>query len=258
MDNIAVNKPAGIIDLRQMSNQRNERISVVIPAYNESGRITHTLGAINNFLEDRFRNFEIVVVNDGSSDDTAGMVLKAEEVIPSIKYVEFKENHGKGFAIREGVSCSKGDMILISDADLSTPIEEMDKLVISYDKGEYIVIGSRALAESDIVVRQPWWREFMGKTFNRFVRLALMKDFRDTQCGFKLFRGDVARDLFARGRVDGFAYDVEVLYLAKKGGYRIKEVPVKWINAPDSKVRPVRDSLGTAMDVLRIRFRNND
>ncbi len=150
---------------------------------------------------------------------------------------------------------STGDIVLISDADLSTPIEELEKLLTFYDNGADIAIGSRALEESQIVVRQPWWREFMGRMFNRFIKSLILRDFQDTQCGFKLFRGDIARKLFSLSCIDRFAYDVEILYIAKKLGYKIKEVPVRWINSPDSKVRPLKDSFQTALDVLKIRFR---
>ena len=132
----------------------------------------------------------------------------------------------------------------------------MEKLLVQYDDGYDIIIGSRELAESDIVIRQPWWREFMGRTFNRFVRFLFLKELMDTQCGFKLFKGDIGREIFKRATVDRFAYDVEILYLARKAGYKIKEVPIRWNNSPDSRVRPMRDSFQTAIDVLKIRFRN--
>lgn len=234
---------------------RKEFISVIIPAYNESGRILPTLGRIDEYLRNYFEKFEIIVVNDGSFDNTGDIVAEACKKITSIKYINYQPNRGKGFALRRGVALSTGDIVLISDADLSTPIEELEKLLTFYDNGVDIAIGSRALEESQIVVRQPWWREFMGRMFNRFIKSLILRDFRDTQCGFKLFRGDIAREVFSLSCIDRFAYDVEILYIAKKLGYKIKEAPIKWINSPESRIRPIRDSFQTALDVLKIRFR---
>ncbi len=231
------------------------KISVIIPAYNESKRIRPTLCRIDDYLRDHFEDFEIIVVNDGSSDNTEDIVLEACKKITSIKYITYQLNRGKGYALRQGVLNSTGDIVLISDADLSTPIEELEKLLTFYKSGTDIAIGSRALEESQIVVRQPWYREFMGRMFNRFIKSLILQDFRDTQCGFKLFRGDVAKKTFSLSCIDGFAYDVEILYIAKKLGYKIKEVPIKWINSPDSRVRPLRDSFQTALDILKIRLR---
>jgi dolichyl-phosphate beta-glucosyltransferase len=234
-------------------HQRKEFISIIIPAYNESARILPSLRTLDEYLRDHFRGFELIVVNDGSSDDTEGVVVRAQKEIPSIKYSGYKENRGKGYAIRQGVALSTGDIILVSDADLSTPIEEVEKLLVPYDEGCHVVIGSRGLEASTIVVRQPWWRELMGKTFNRIVRMLLLEGFKDTQCGFKLFNGSIGRDLFRETTVDRFAYDVEVLYRAVKAGYRVKEVPVKWLNSPESTVRPIKDSFQMAKDLVRIR-----
>jgi len=241
-----------------MSIKRKEFISIVIPAYDESSRILATLALLSDYLSEHFKNHEIIVVNDGSRDDTVGVVLKVQKEKNSLKLISYKINRGKGYAIRKGIGSSKGDVILISDADLSTPIDEVEKLLIEFNNGYDVVIGSRALEGSNIVVRQPWWREFMGKTFNRFVRLTLLKEFMDTQCGFKLFKGDVARAIFKRATIDRFAYDVEVLYLAGRAGYKIKEVPIRWVNSPHSKVKPVKDSMEMLKDLIRIRLRGKN
>jgi dolichyl-phosphate beta-glucosyltransferase len=238
--------------------KRKESLSIVIPAYNEAGRILPTISRIDDYCRERFDVFEIIVVNDGSRDATRDMVLGRLEQTSSLRYEGYDENRGKGYAIRLGVGVSTGDIVLVSDADLSTPIEEVEKLLVPYDEGCDIVIGSRALAGSDIMVRQPWWREMMGKTFNVFVRSLLSVDFRDTQCGFKLFRGDRVRELFSRATVDRFAYDVEILSLARKAGLEIKEVPIRWLNSPASKVNPVRDSLQMMKDIIKLRLRNPD
>lgn len=241
--------------MESTDKRRKEFISIVIPAYNESGRILLTLSRIDEYFKNRFEGFEIIIVNDGSQDNTAKVVLKAQEKIKSIRLIGYEVNKGKGYAIRQGINNSKGNIILISDADLSTPIEEVEKLLVQYDNGYDIIIGSRALEGSDILIRQPWWRESMGKIFNRFVRFSILKDFKDTQCGFKLFKGDIGRELFRRVTIDRFAYDVEILYLAIKAGYRIKEVPIRWFNSPDSRVHPVKDSLQMLKDLVKIRFR---
>jgi len=248
-------KDLGLAKKRHMHNQREEFISVVIPAFNESERIVPTIERINEYLVSHFQGFEIIVVDDGSKDHTGELVLNAKQKIKSLTCVRYEENRGKGHAIRRGVSSSKGDIILISDADLSTPIEEMEKLLVQFDKGYDIVIGSRALKDSDIAIRQPWWRECMGKTFNRFVRFLILDGFMDTQCGFKLFKGDSGRKIFQKATIDRFAYDVEVLYIAKEEGFKIKEVPIRWLNSPASKVRPVEDSLQAMKDLIRIKVR---
>jgi len=236
--------------------KRKEFISIVIPAYNEAERILPTIARIDEYCRLRFHGFEIIVVNDGSRDDTREVVLREKDKTASLRYEGYKPNKGKGYAIRRGVMISAGGIILVSDADLSTPIEEMEKLLAHYDAGCDIVIGSRALAESDIVVKQPWWRQFMGKTFNAFVRSLLSMNFKDTQCGFKLFSGACGRDIFGRASIDRFAYDVEILYLAQKAGFRIEEVPIRWLNSPASKVNPVTDSLQMLKDLIKLRLRN--
>ena len=240
----------------QAEEKRKEFLSVVIPAYNEADRILPTIRRIDDYCAKRFKSLEIIVVDDGSRDETANVVRHAREQIASLRGEGYDENRGKGYAIRTGVAASAGDIILVSDADLSTPIEEVDKLLVPYDEGYDIVIGSRALEGSDIVVRQPWWRELMGRTFNRFIKALLSAKFRDTQCGFKLFRGECAKEIFGRATVDRFAFDVEVLLLAGKTGLRVKEVPIRWVNSPASKVSPVRDSLQMMKDVIKLRLRN--
>jgi len=239
----------------QKPGKRKEFISIVIPAFNEYKRILSTLSKVDAYCRERFKGFEIIVINDGSQDDTAKVILEAQEKIKSVKLIDYKQNKGKGYAIRQGVDISKGDIIIISDADLSTPIEEVEKLLVHYDNGHDIIIGSRALKDSDIVVRQPWWRESMGRIFNIFVRLLLLRDFRDTQCGFKLFKGDIARELFRYATIDRFAYDVEILFLGRRLGYRMKEIPIQWFNSPGSKVNPIKDSFQMLKDLIKIRFK---
>jgi dolichyl-phosphate beta-glucosyltransferase len=152
------------------------------------------------------------------------------------------------------VLSSSGALVLISDADLSTPIDEIEKLLPLISKECDIAIGSRGLPSSDIQVRQPWYREGMGKIFNTFVRLFVIGGIQDTQCGFKLFKGDVARRLFTASIITGFSFDVEILFLARKKGYTIKEIPVRWLNSPNSRVRLMRDPVFMLFDLIRIRM----
>jgi len=229
-------------------------LSVVIPAYNEEKRIEDTLSRMYDYLRAKDFDYEVIVVDDGSSDDT---VPRARESGLSregkLKVVSNGENRGKGYSVKSGMAASSGDHVLICDADMSTPIEELDRLSAIAASGYDIVIGSRAVEGADVRVRQPWYRERMGKVFNFFVKLLLMSDFRDTQCGFKLFRGDAARDIAEDLKIEGFCFDVEMLYLAGKKGYKIREEGVVWDNSPQSKVRIMGSSLNMFLDLVRIK-----
>jgi dolichyl-phosphate beta-glucosyltransferase len=230
-------------------------LSVVVPAYNEEGRIGPTLARVREYLEGQAYTSEIVVVDDGSRDRTA---LQAEDALlgtPGARVLRRSVNRGKGFSVREGVLAARGAFVLFTDADLSTPIEEIAKFWPRIEEGCDVVIGSRALPGSDIQVRQNPVRELMGKTFNLFVRLLLLRGIPDTQCGFKLFRRAAALDLFSRLRTPGFAFDAEVLYLCRESGYRIGQVPVVWRHSAPSRVRIVRGAAGMLGELLRIKLR---
>jgi dolichyl-phosphate beta-glucosyltransferase len=230
-------------------------ISIVIAAYNEEKRIRQSLFKVKEYLTALDMDYEIIVVDDGSTDYTSKVVTDLTPDIPYLKVIRYERNMGKGYALRKGVLSSKGEIVLLTDADLSTPIEELSRLLpLIYDNTCDIAIGSRALALSKIIKKQPWWRQSMGKLFNKIVKIVVLDDFNDTQCGFKMFSGDIARGLFKEARINRFAYDVEILALAKKKGYRISEVPIRWINSPESKVNPIRDSFQMLFDLLRIRF----
>jgi dolichyl-phosphate beta-glucosyltransferase len=231
-------------------------LTIVIAAYNEEKRLEKTLRLIDAHIGACSLDAEIIVVNDGSSDGTADILARLENDIPALTSISYPCNRGKGYALRQGVLASRGDLVLLTDADLSTPIEEFEKLssLMTATRSD-IAIGSRALELSRILHQQPWWRRTMGKTFNRIVKAVVLDGFEDTQCGFKLFRGPVARELFPKAVIDRFAYDVEILTLARQKGYRIMEVPVIWSNAPGSKVNPVTDSARMFLDTMRIRFR---
>lgn len=230
-------------------------ISIVIAAYNEEHRIGGSLLKIRDYLDGKDLNYEIIVVDDGSMDNTKQTAMDHKQEVTHLKVISYPINRGKGYALRQGVFASTGDTVLLTDADLSTPIEELSFMLPLISGGEYdVVIGSRALKPETIVKKQPWWRQGMGKIFNKIVRFLVLDDFRDTQCGFKVFSGKTAKSLFKNARIDRFAYDVEILAMAKKKGCKIMEVPVKWINSPASKVHPIFDSLQMLYDLIKIRL----
>ena len=231
-------------------------LSIVIAAYNEENRIGESFLKIKEYLDEKDNDYEIIVVDDGSTDNTRHVAADYKSEITNLKIISYPVNKGKGYALRQGVFASKGDAVLLTDADLSTPIDELDRLLQLIVGGRYdVVIGSRALNASEIIKKQPWWRQGMGKTFNRIVKLLVLDGFNDTQCGFKLFSGAAAGVLFKHARVNRFAYDVEILAMAKMKGFRISEVPVIWINSPESKVNPIFDSLQMFLDLIKIRMR---
>jgi dolichyl-phosphate beta-glucosyltransferase len=232
------------------------RASLIVPAFDEAARIERAISEIAAWRGRRPGGWEweVIVVDDGSSDGTAELARAAAKRhdLP-LTILSHGRNRGKGAAIRTGILAATGDPVLVSDADLSTPLEEWTKLAERLPTSP-VAIGSRAVDETLVRKRQPFYRQFMGKSFNAFVRLLAVPGIGDTQCGFKLFRGDVARDLFSRARIDRFAYDVEILYLARRRGIAIAEVPVLWFNSPESKVAVVSDSLRMLRDLLRIRW----
>ncbi len=239
--------------LRGHVTARPDFLSVVVPAYNEASRLAPTLSRIAEYLPCAFGSYEIIVVDDGSTDDTAAVVRAAGLRLKGIRLMRYSRNRGKGYAVRTGCLASRGDLLLVSDADLSTPIEEIEKLLPFIDSGFDVAIGSRAIPGADIAVRQSRVRETMGKTFNLLVRALTIGGIKDTQCGFKLMKGGPGRELFSRCLIDGFAFDVEMLLLAKKAGCRIREVPIRWLNSPNSRVRLMRDPLCMLTELFRIR-----
>lgn len=230
-------------------------LSVVIPAYNEVQRLTPTLDRISEYLESRDLQYEVLVVDDGSSDGTANLVEKYPN--PQVTLLSIGRNPGKGAAVRRGVLESTGKMILITDADLSTPIEEIEKLepYLSPDQCD-VVLGSRAVQGAEIKKHQAFYREFMGRTFNVIIQILGVRGIRDTQCGFKLLRGSVARSIFQRLTTSGFAFDVELVWLAQLEGLGIQEVGVVWINSPVSKVRIWIDPLKMIVEVVLFKWRH--
>src|ERR1700694_1578582 len=229
-------------------------ISVVVPAYNEAARLGPTVDALLGFFEGRGTRFEIVLVNEGSRDSTLELMESLTARSPAIKVVSLPVNRGKGRATAAGVCATRGRVVLTTDADLSTPIEEIDNFIAALGSGAVIAIASRALKGAVIVVSQPFYRVFMGRAFNRLVQWLVLPGLHDTQCGFKLYQGDIARRLFAHMRVDGFAFDVEILIEARRHGHRIVEIPVRWLNSEDSRVSPGRHSLEMLRDILKLRL----
>lgn len=231
-------------------------ITIVVPAYNEERRLPDSVRKLGEFMRAEPRVREIVLVDDGSLDSTSSLMREFARRDPRIRVVSYWPNAGKGYAIRRGVlEAAAGHAVLITDADLSTPLDDL-RILDAALRDHDVAIGSRALTLSRIGTSQRWYRRWMGKTFNRLMRAITGLPFSDTQCGFKLFRAEPARRIFTEASVDRFAYDVEVLVIASRLGHSVAEVPVRWDNSPDSKVRIVRDSLRMLGDVIRIRKRH--
>lgn len=230
------------------------KLSIVVPAFNEARRILPSLERLFAYLDTRGVAYELLVIDDGSQDDTAAVVTAHFGHRPELRVLAYRPNRGKGYAVRWGAMQATGDWVLVSDADLSTPIEELPKLAQALEEGFDVAIGSRALPGSQVRRRQNWLRERAGKLFNRWVRWTVGVPFRDTQCGFKLFVRARMLPVLEQLRVDRFAFDVEFLAVALALGRRIAEVPVVWMNVPDSTVS-FWSGLEAYMEVWRIRKR---
>ncbi len=229
-----------------------QALSIVIPAWNEAARIGGALAAARALLDGRTAPAEVIVVDDGSRDATAAIVEAHAREDARVTLIRLPENRGKGAAVRTGVLASRGERVLFMDADLATPLDELPRLERALDEGADVAIGSRALAASRILTRQHPLREAMGRSFNLLVRALLLDGIRDTQCGFKLFTRRAADELFGAATVDRFAFDVEILLLAR-GRFRVVEVPVAWRHVEQSKVSPFRDAARMAWDLVAMR-----
>jgi dolichyl-phosphate beta-glucosyltransferase len=227
-------------------------LSVVIPAYNEELRLAPTFEAMHRFLAESGLSFEIIVVNDGSKDGTVRVVQELARHNEELRLVSYEVNKGKGYAVKAGVLSAKGNLILIDDADGSSPIEEFVRLKSAIDDGADIAIGSRAKPDLERKVTALVYRKYIGNIFNKIVQSLLLPGLYDTQCGLKLFKQHVAKDLFCVSLIEGYAFDVEILYLAKLRNYVVQEIAINWTNVAGSKVNVLRDSIIMLAEVLKI------
>jgi dolichyl-phosphate beta-glucosyltransferase len=235
-------------------------LSLIIPAYNESSRIRPSLEKVYAYLDKTIYDSEVIVVDDGSKDDTVKVVERFIGDTPAsprvtVKVIPLGDNQGKGAAVRRGMLEAKGKVRIFTDADLSTPIYEIEKVIPLLEAQHYdVVVGSRAAEGRKLVKKhQPWYRETMGRFFNVLVQAFVFRGIKDTQCGFKGFTDRAAKTLFSRQKVTGFSFDVEILYLAKRAGYHVKELAVEWYNDERSTVGAVSDSARMFMELMRIR-----
>jgi len=229
-------------------------LAVIIPAFNEEGRIVPTLERLREYFTATTHTWSVTVVSDGSTDQTVPKVTDFAAQDARFKLISYPQNRGKGCAVRTGMLHVEGQLLLLCDADLAAPIEEVEKLFPPIESGADIAIGSRPLKESRLEIRQPWYREMLGRAFNMAVQLLAIRGIKDTQCGFKLFRREVARDVFSRCKLDGFGYDFEALMIARDLGYRIDEIPIRWSHQEGSKVVLMRDGPRMIRDLVKLRL----
>jgi dolichyl-phosphate beta-glucosyltransferase len=237
-----------------MTDHPQPLVSVVIPAYNEAERIRPGLEQILQYVQATGLDCELILVDDGSSDDTAEVVRRHLNGALPLRVIRQDPNQGKAAAVKRGILAATGRFVGYADADMSTPFAEIDRFLQALADGADIAIGSRSIAGADVQVRQPLPRALAGKLFGAFTRLVLLPGINDSQCGFKFFRREVARDLFSRQRLTGWAFDAELLYLAWRLGYRVVQIPVRWMNDPNTKVKMLSAGPRMVWDVLRIRW----
>jgi glycosyltransferase involved in cell wall biosynthesis len=230
------------------------RYSIIVPAYNESRRIGETLENILGFLRQQRWNAEVLAVDDGSSDDTPARISQFAAAHPEVRLLCNPGNRGKGFAVRNGMMNARGDLLLFTDADLSSPIAEAAKLFAALEQGADVAIGSRWLDASLQFVRQPLRRRIFSRSFNLFIKLLLGLRFRDTQCGFKAFTRRAAAVIFPLQRIHRWGFDPEVIYIAVRQGLKVTEVPVAWGHDERSTIHPFRDGLRMGLEALKVRW----
>lgn len=227
--------------------------SIVIPAYNESQRLAPTLDKVLEYVAHENWNAEILVVNDGSKDDTADIVRAYSRNFPSVRLVENPGNRGKGYAVKNGMLHASGDVLLMTDADLSSPIHESKKLFRAIEAGADVAIGSRWVDPSLQSVRQPWYRQIGGRVFNLVIRVILGLGQKDTQCGFKAFSRSAAQRLFPLQQIDRWGFDPELLFLAKRFHMKVDEIGVEWAHDERSKINPLKDGFRIVNDAIQVR-----
>lgn len=232
----------------------NTTYSIIIPAYNESQRITRTLETMLAYIAERNWVAEIVVVNDGSRDNTADIVRGYMREHPIVRLLENPGNRGKGYSVRHGMMEARGDVLLLSDADMSSPITEAPKLFQAIENGADVAMGSRWLQKETQTRRQPFYRQVSGRVFNLMLRAVLGLNYKDTQCGFKAFTRHAAASIFPPQKIDRWGFDPEILFLAQKFRFRIAEVPVEWANDERSKINPLTDGFRMIWEMLRVRW----
>ena len=228
--------------------------SIVIPAYNESQRIVPTLNKVLTYLAEQGWDAELIVVNDGSKDDTGEIVRAYVEKNPMMRLLENPGNRGKGYSVRNGMLNARGEVLLFSDADLSSPIEEANKLFAAIARGTDVAIGSRWLRADLQTERQPLHRQLFGRVFNLILRLVLGLKFKDTQCGFKAFTRRAAQTIFPLQHIERWGFDPELVFLAQKNGFKVEEIAVAWAHDDRGTISPLRDGTRMFVEVLRIRW----
>jgi dolichyl-phosphate beta-glucosyltransferase len=228
--------------------------SIIIPAYNEGARLDATLNKVLGYLAQQKWDAEVIVVNDGSRDNTVEIVQAHMEKNSALWLLENPGNRGKGYSVRNGMMHAGGDILLFSDADLSSPIEEAPKLLAAIADGADIAIGSRWMQSELQTLRQPFYRQFFGRIFNLMLRLILGLKFKDTQCGFKVFTRRAALAIFPQQKIERWGFDPELLYLAKKHGFKVAEVPVAWAHSTGTRISPLRDGTRMVVEMLKIRW----
>jgi glycosyltransferase involved in cell wall biosynthesis len=228
--------------------------SLVIPAYNEGARLDATLEKVLAYIHAQHWDAEVIVVNDGSRDNTAEIVRTFAAKDPALRLVENPGNRGKGYSVRNGMLNARGQILIFSDADLSSPIEEASKLIVALDQGADIAIGSRWLRAETQTQRQPLHRQVFGRIFNLLLRLTLGLPFKDTQCGFKAFTQKAAQAVFPLQKIERWGFDPEILFLARKFGLKVKEVPVAWGHSGGARINPLIDGARMFQEMLRIRW----
>lgn len=226
-------------------------LSIIVPCYNEAGRVVDTLKRVRAYLAEQDYTAEIIVADDGSTDGTGDKVRRE---MPEVRVLGYARNRGKGFAVRLAMAQARGEFRIVYDADGSTPVTEISKLWREFDAGADVVIGSRALPDSEIEAHQPAYREVIGKAGNLVLRILGLTEFSDTQCGFKAFTREAADVIFPRQVIDRFGADCEYLCIARLHRLRVVDIPVRWINSPDSRVHVIADTLRTLGEALRVRW----
>jgi dolichyl-phosphate beta-glucosyltransferase len=230
-------------------------LGVIVPAYNEEARILPTLEGLNAYYSTQSYTWHITVISDGSSDKTAQIVEQFAASHPGFSLLSYSPNRGKGYAVRRGMLETEGNLLLFCDADLATPQEETEKLLAHMHDGADVAIGSRPLRDSQLVKHQPFYREQLGRLFNRLVQMLAIRGIEDTQCGFKMFTRQAAHDVFTRCKLDGFSFDFEALMVARDLGLRVDEVPIRWAHQEGSKVVLMRDGPRMLRDLVKLRVR---